>query len=339
MPTTTVKTIKAAGGSDYTTIQAWDDAAPLLLTVTDEVWEGRCEGPFTGVGTLVTIGGSTTDATRFKRLTCIPTGSFRDHASKETNPLRWSNTVGASISAGDNYGAGLECNENNFEIIGLQVQGGGTNHPAARFTGTGNKAFNCIFQGPNTVSGANDNFLMEWCLVIKTTSGGAGIALSSSFNLYNCTIVKPSDVGTVAVGIQASYLNAACLIKNCAVFGFTADLAITSAGGNTVTVTTSLTDDASPSTGFSTTTYNTTLYENITLATMDYRPKAGSALIAAGTLDAGHVSRGDIIGHSVPQGAACDVGCWESLVSSGRVAGHLVSAGVLTTLVNGGLAA
>lgn len=337
MPTTIVKTI-GPSGADYTTIQAWDDAAPANLVTSDQVWEGQCKNnAFTGSGTLATISGSTTDATRFKRLKCESGASFRDDGSRQTTALAWNNTTGASISAGDNYGAGIQWNENFGEIDGLMIKGNGSNHPALELVSQNNKVRNCIIEGPNTISSTNDGFLMEQCLIIKTTSGGAGAVMQANFSLYGCTIAKPSDIGAVPSGIAASYLNGACTIKNCALFGFTADLTITSAGGNTVTCTTCATDDATPTTGFTTLTYNTSLFVNITNATKNYRIPTGSGLIGIGTNDATH-SATDILNVARPQGTILDIGAHEFNLTS-NLPGRLVGGMPLKQLVSGALAA
>jgi hypothetical protein len=93
-------------------------------------------------------------------------------------------------------------------------------------------------------------------------------------------------------------------LQNCAFFGVTA----VKTGGATPTYTTCLTNVASPPSGCTTTTYNTSAFVNITNATRDYRIPSGSALIGAGTVDSINAAF-DIVG--TPRGATNDVGCWQ----------------------------
>ena len=109
MTTTVVKTIGTGG--DYSTLQAWEDAAPANLVSADQVWEGRVLNNLSSGSTILTISGSTSDATRFKHLTAAPGVSFRDHANKLTNPLRADNTKGVEVRCTANWSPGFVFSE------------------------------------------------------------------------------------------------------------------------------------------------------------------------------------------------------------------------------------
>lgn len=311
MATTVVKTI--GSGGDYSTLQAWEDAAPANLVTADQVWEGQmlASTNLTASSTILTIAGSTSDSTRFKRLKCAASASFRDNVNKQTNTLRWNNANGSSISAGDNYGEGIIVSEAFAKLEGLQIKGNGNNKEALLLTGTDIDVDFCIIQGPNVFTNTNDRGRIRNCVLIKTTSGGAGCVLQANWTMVNCTIVKPSDVGTVALGMSCTYLNGACVAKNLAVFGFTTS---GTTNGN-ITYTTCKTDQASPPTGFATLTYDTSMFANITLATADYRLVSGSSLIDAATTDSTNAAT-DILGSTRPQGSSYDVGAHEFFSAS-----------------------
>ena len=309
MPTTVVKTI--GSGGDYSTLQAAEDAKPANLVTADQIWQMEMlAGTNISVsGNALTISGSTTDSTRYTVLKCAAGASFRDHASKQTNPLRWSNTVGASIAGGDNYTDAVVVGESFCRLQGLQIKGNSTNvgHMALGCTQQNIDVDGCIVESASTaVLSNNTGFKMRNTLCIRTTSGGVGISMQTNFTLVNVTVVKPSDVGTIATGISGTYLTGSSTVTNCAVFGFTT-CATTS--GN-ITYASCKTDQSSPPTGFTTATYSTSLFANITNATKDYRVVSGSALIDAGTTDSTNAAT-DILGVSRPQGASYDVGAHE----------------------------
>lgn len=313
MATTVVKRI--GSGGDYSTLQAWEDASPANLVTSDQIWRGEMiAGTSLSGNALLTVAGSTTDATRYKILTCEAGASFRDNASKQTNALRWNASNGAAINTGDAFNDGMTVNEAFFRMVGIQLKGGGgSNHFALLVTAADVTVDSCIIQSDLPLAATNSRFLMKNTVVIKSASGGAACGLQSSFTLVNCTIVKPSDVGAVTLGLDIQFTNGACVVKNCAVFGFTTASA-TDGNGNT-THTTCQTDQASPLTGYTTQTYSTSLFPNITLATCDYRAKSGSALLNAGTTDATNAAT-DIFGVARPSGASYDVGAHEFVAAS-----------------------
>jgi len=99
MPITVVKTIRASGG-DYTTLSAWEAANQGDLVAADEVRVAECYNDWpSGLVDSVTIDGSTTDATRYLKITVavghrhtgIPqTGFFMEKS------INWVGVIGLS---------------------------------------------------------------------------------------------------------------------------------------------------------------------------------------------------------------------------------------------------
>lgn len=322
MPTTTVSTI--GSGGDYSTLQAWEDAANANLVTADVLWEGRLISAatnLTSTSTLLTVNGSTTDTTRYKFLTTAASASFRDHASVQSNALRWNSSNGASIECTGSYGNAIEVTEANFRISKLQVRATGTQSLALNMSGSGAAmiADGCIFEGTATGGSAGVLYMdngtsLRNCLVVQRSASANNIVFCAlNGSAYNCTFAVPSNLAAATRAFTVSY--GVLTLSNCAVFGATADVNLT--GGSTLSATTCYTSDASPSTGFTNLAYDTSTgsgFENITDATRDFRIKSTSGLKDVGTTDATFAAT-DIAGTSRPSGSAYDVGAWEYFVA------------------------
>lgn len=312
MTTTVTKTIGTGG--DYTTLQAWEDASPANLVTSDQVWQGQCFNQefVTSSATLLTVSGTTTDATRYKELMTYAGASFVDNASVQTNELRYNASNGAGIRSTYAWLAPVAVNESYFRISKLQILAG----TATAFQGTGTTGLvmdKCIIEN----SGVSNEALRTYgaCTVKNTLvvgrSTGVVALLSNGTEAYNCTFARTasstSNIFTGAYGTST--------LKNCAFFGGATTLA---SGSSTRTYTTCYTDTASPPSGCTTVAYDTSTgsgFENKTDATRDFRIKTGSALINVGTTDSTNAAN-DIAGTARPQGSAYDVGAWE-LASAG----------------------
>jgi len=320
MPTTTVKTIGSTG--DYSTLQAWEDAAPANLVTSifgGEIWEGQCQNQVFdgGSGSAVVISGSTTDATGYKHLTTVSGASFRQNANVETNALRYNSSNGAAITSAHYANPVVHLNEASARMTGLQVRN--TNGGAAsraiqvgdnsvRINGViaetaGSTGFGVILQ-----DGGDGFVLTNSLLVMRGASANRILAVSFSPTIVNCTLVVPSGVAAATDGIGIAYPTSA-VVRNTAVFG------VANIGPTTgTTYTTCFTDESTslPS-GVTTTAYATgsgAQFENISDGTHDYRIKTGSSLRNAGTTDA-TFGTPSINNQTRPQGASYDVGSWE----------------------------
>jgi hypothetical protein len=315
VPTTTVKTI-GTSSRDYSTLQAWEDAAAANLVTADEIWQGQCynDSEFTAA---LTVSGSTVDATRYKELTTATGQSFADNANKLTNALRYnqSNGVGLNVTAG--YTTAIDVSENYFRMSKMQVTrntGGGASRAWLDSGVTGARASQCIFESDRSASVARGetDAIFSSCLFVSRVSSVSAIltVASTGGTVINCTLVVPSDLTAATDGVTRSYASG-WTVKNCAIFG------VTNTGDTTgITYTTCYSDDASPPTGVTTATYNTTTgsgFENITDSTRDFRIKSTSSLIDVGTTDT--AGSPDIVGTT--RSGTYDVGCWEYAAAGG----------------------
>lgn len=309
MPTIVVKTIGATG-ADYTTLQAWEDAAPVDLVAVDQIWQGQIKNASdTFANPSLVISGSTSDATRYKELTTAPGASFRDHASVQTNALRFNAANGCSITQTTASIYAVTLTENYSRLSNVQISSTGSGRSVSA-SGSGTDINGCIFEtadnlGISIVAGSLRN-----SLVVQRGVGATYIAqVITPLGTTNCTFVAPSDVSaaTSAVLVNA-YLSSA--FKNCAFFGATA----TKTGNGTATFTTCYTSAASPPVGCTTVAYDTSTgsgFQNTLAASADFRIKTSSALANTGTTDATAAGT-DIARTARPVGGSYDVGAWES---------------------------
>lgn len=298
MPSTTVSTI--GSGRDYSTIQAWEDASPANLVSNDEIWEGRlyAEGGGTDgewTGNAITFSGSTTDATRYKRLLPAAGAGFADAASPA---LRYDPAKGVAFRSTGGYANAYGCvlGDDYGRIEGLQVKSNSSIVVSASATGV--RALGCILERPSGggyAIAASAAATFENCVVI------GGIYQVGSPPSYNaCTFLTATGSITFAVSGYGSVAT----LKNCALFGFSAygagfgsgssyngsDLS-SLPGSNNVTSLTA-------SDQFEDATYGSSL---------DLRLKAGADLIDAG--DSSGSPAADIVGTA--RSGGYDIGAFE----------------------------
>lgn len=340
MATTEVRTI--GSGGDYSTLQAWEDASPANLVTSDQVWQGQLISAATALsvnGGILSVGGSTVDATRYKELTTAPGASFVDHASKLTNTLRWNSSNGASIECASSYSHGIDSTEAYFRISKLQIRSFSASmsgKSVVRMSATNCSIDKCIIEsGADQAVGFNDtNCKASNSLIVRRATGSGSILTAvGRTDLYNCTLAVPSDVASVTYGLRVVYVSGTSTTSNCAIFGATTCVSST----GTLTNTTGRTNQATPPTGFTQVAYDTSSgsgFENTLLGTHDFRIKSSSALIDVGTTDATNAAA-DIVGTSRPQGSAYDVGAWEyssggSAALAGTASGAATATGTMT---------
>lgn len=312
MPTTVTKSIGTAGGRDYSTAQAWQDAMPADLragTGDDTVQVGECynDSEFTGSNTIIFMTGHTTDSTHTITMTTATGQSFRDNAGVQTNALRYnaSNGVGFRQTGGYNYVVQLD-GEYIF-VSNLQIKATpGTAVIALHIHFANCKVDGCLCQGYGANCLQVAQIPVTNCVLIG--SGSINPLYCEGGNIVNCTIVAPSDNGTPPnAGITIGYHSSS--VENCAVFGCTnADETFS---GGSISATTCMTDVASPPTGFTQVTY-ANQFENTATATLDLRLKSGADCINAGTTATTYIPAAvDVAFTSRPQSTAWDIGAWE----------------------------
>jgi len=313
MPTTITSTIGTGG--DYSTLQAWEDAAPANLVTSDQVWRGECfNQTFAPGGTAITFAGSTSDATRYKELTAAAGASFVDDADARTNALRYNTANGAAIENTTNgYASAISVQEGFVRINRLQISS--IRDCVNNGSGDGSLWLNQIIAHTSSTGGSppvllgRNNGKITNSLVYRT--GSSTTALLSTFQTVtavNVTLAAASDRTAATNAVTQSYPSSA-VFRNVAAFGCTNALNSSSS----TTSTTCRTSAASPPSGWSTVAYDTSTgsgFEATTASGFDARLKSTSALIDVGTTDATNAAT-DIVGFARPGGSSYDVGAWE----------------------------
>lgn len=311
MPTVVTRSIGTAGGRDYSTIQAWEDAAPANLVTADQVWRGECyaDSEFVGSGTRVTISGSTSSATCYKELTAATGQSFADAASKL---LRYDASKGVALRNTNPYATCVVVNESYARLSRLQIS-------SSAFTFNNDDGATQGIQVNDTIlhrtSGGQNGAVafvrrssLRNCVVISTVSGdGLAFGYASGNSAVNVTVVRPTSVTASGAAFFAD--SGSTPLTNCAVFGFTNEVNNT----GRFTASNCRTDKVSPMTGFSTLAYDASTASGFEVinssSTHDFRLKSTSALIDAGTATGAPTT--DIFGTTRPSGAGYDVGAHE----------------------------
>lgn len=312
MPTTVTKTIGSTG--DYTTPQAWEDACPANLVTNDEIWRGECQNQeFSSSSTILTIAGQTTDATRYVVLTTVSGASFIDHADKLTNALRYNASNGAAMTTSVTYAHGVVVSTSYTRISKLQIRATGNTSYGAISLGSNCLIEQTIIDGQTGAASLNSNSKAINCLAISrsTDANVAGFAtpnFGTGVECYNCTAIKPSDIGTYGRAFQTSY--GSMTIKNCAGLGFTSFYGVyggsAGASGNNNASTTTISFGTSNQESL---TYADQIEQPNATTGLDCRTKSGADLIDTGAdLSASGVTT-DIVGTA--RGATYDIGVWE----------------------------
>ena len=232
MPTITVKKIGATNtpvACDYTTLQAWADAAPTDLVAADVVWRGECydQGKFTA---NVIIGvGHTTDATRFFILTCAAGHSFRDKAAVRTTALNYNSTTGAGVAI-ETAAVSVNIQATYTVLDGLQIKdtayGSAVNCATQPTT-----VRDCILTSTGSANpiASDGHDTSTWINNLYIYNFTSGTARQLHGKSYNETMVNAAGAGTsVAFALEYNI----GVIRNCAVFGFGSFTSGTPAAGS-----------------------------------------------------------------------------------------------------------
>lgn len=316
MATTIIKSIGSGGGRDYATIAAWVAAIPANLVTADQQWIGELynDSEFDLAGTTVTIN-KITDATRNIILRCAAGHSFKDHANKLTNELRYNQSNGVGIVNNGVALLSIQCDY--VQVEGIQFRD--TASGGARVTqGTTNApnvvVRNCIFQTANSNTGTGGLSLYNGtavnCLAVGTGGGTAFISNGGSAKFINCLAFQ-FGAGS-GFGFRGNYDSP--LYRNCAAFGFNTNFRSgTSASSNY-----NASSQASPPGANSLSSLTaSSQFENVTSsAAFDGRIKAGSSLISAGVREQTYTNDLDIVG-SARSTTTPTIGPWEHSAGGG----------------------
>jgi len=304
---------------DYSTIQAWIDAAPATLVAE---WRGQCynDSEFLVTAAFIVLGsftGHTTDATNRFILECATGQSFRDNASVQTNALRYNVSNGVAGRATGNYSHTIVVADSHVTVSGLQLSATDTANYGQAIAANGAvndiQASNCILEGSGPAfavymydGAALGISTIKNCLIIAHNAAAGGLRLGNTSNAYFCTIISPSNVASTNNGILKQY--AAGTIENCAVFGFTGFADAGAWGGS---------NNASDNTiAFGSANQASKTYANQFQQSSDagsnhdFRLKSGSDCIDTGLTDSTNGAF-DIANTARPSGSAYDIGAWE----------------------------
>ncbi len=306
MPITTTKSI--GSGGDYTTLQAWEDAAPANLVTSDEIWRGEIKASFsftTSNANAVTIAGSTADATRYKELTVEAGGAWCDNTA---NALTFDSSKGAYISVAQGYSTVIDVNENYARLSRLQIEALSNSGRCLWARNTGVILRDLVVKAFRTPIETDPATLVNCLSMITSSNGYAGIQMNGASAAYNCGSVAVHASGSSSIGINGGYPSGQ-VRTNCWSYGFTTGFnshaSIThttcrSSGSESISgVTTGLTSAAFVATnpGGAATTWNLKV------------ASTSSVLYDNGTTYSG--ASPDPYGTSRPQGSAYDIGAHE----------------------------
>lgn len=294
---------------NFTTLQSWEDACPANLTTAQQIWRGEVQNQeFVGTGNMLTISGTTTNATYYIELTTAAGAGFKDHASKATNPYRYNASVGAAIRMTGDYAVAVLVDQPYTRISGIQLAGSSTTVNAGVVLQVSGTSINCDINGVIVEGFSNDrpvkfggagNVLRNSLVVQRRPSAAAFIMeMANGSQAYNCTLVATG--AKVNAGLITQY--AAGVLKNCYVGNVTAPRD----AGTAPTMTTNFSDTAA--TGFAVAPFSTATFVSVTDGSHDFRLAAGSTLIDAGTADATY-SAADALGTT--RSGTTDVGAVE----------------------------
>lgn len=323
MATTEVRTV--GSGRNYSSWQAWEDACPANLVTADQIWQGQGYNDAEFVVTAaIALGGVTTDATRYMEMRCATGQSFTGNAA---NALRYNPSNGVAIKQDTGYAGGAVHVQSGIHarIQGLQLRVTTNAANAAVYHyGSSLKLRDCIL----VHNGAHASIpvaLLEGaaeivnCVLYSPAARRAMAATGALVQLRNCTL--HSVGGDYAVHSQ---YNSASVVKNCAVFGFSAYGSNPSNFDGTAS-TNNATNLGSINVGSGLTSLTaSSQFESLTGGSEDFRVKTGAALIGAGVRDQTYTGDLDIIGQSRSTSAPA-IGAWE-VVETGGGSGKLLKA-------------
>lgn len=320
MPTAIVKTIGTGG--DYADWDAFLAACPTNLVTLDEQWTIKFKKQVhSRAGGFQFTTARTTDATRYFDFTAEEGAAWCDNADTRTSPYVTNNARGATLTSSNGSIYTFECSVNYTKISRLQIVNTLATTSALGALRLPSNSQYCV--GDQLIlDGTAQNASVKWVAQISGNSGttAASAQLRNSLviqrttdttssiiqafgaaKLYNVTAVSIN--AKLDVGILTGTL--AATLKNVYVGNVTAP----EGGATPVAATKSNCYTDATATGWSVAPYSTATFESVTAGSPDFRLKAGSALIDAGTTGA-DVPTTDATG--MARDGTYDVGAWEA---------------------------
>lgn len=306
MATTITKTIGATSSPttpDYSTLQSWEDALPANLVSADELHVGEClnQGVFSSTSTLLTIGGQTTDSTRYVHLKCATGASFADNASVRSNALYYNESNGVAVSftdTGTGGTAAIIVSTNYTRITGLQIKNiGSGSQKGISVSGTNVLVDSCLIdrQGGGTYN--SQNVSGNGTTVVNSLLYNDRYLVDHNISFFGCTLRRLANSHVIDTYSSPTF-------KNCALFnGDGSDMD----GKNTGTYNYCATNASSFPAGANNTT-SLTLANQFENSSTDFRAKSTGGL-QAGTPDSTNTP--DDITGLARDATTPWIGCWE----------------------------
>lgn len=308
-------------GGDYTSYASYITYLQTLGTLSaPEIGKQKNEELTV---TNIDFAGFTPTATNTWTLEADTGASFRDHANKATNGLRYNAANGAAIKQTANYGVAVKVSVPYATVRNLQIISTGNAQGLQSDFNIGNITFdNLIIQvvGYNggasvSVRGSGDR-IRNSIIIVDSSNTQLPISMELGASAHFCTFVRPSNYTLGADMCESKYGTAT--FNNCVWSGFNN----TQLGGGSITGTNNATDQGSFPTGLSGQTGLTpsTEFEQPSNSggAMDFRLKSTSVKCKDNAATDATNGAADIIGTARPQGSAYDIGAWELAAASSR---------------------
>lgn len=306
MPTTVTSTIRSSGG-DYSLLSTWEAAKQGDIVSADQIQVAECYDDWpSGLSDTLTIDGSTTDSTRYMKVTVA--AGHRHDGTPGTG--FFAQNSGNIFRAADDYTL--------FEYLDAEITG---NNACYFVNGASNvRALNCIARGSGAESSAygfrtltSASFTTIGCLAVDLIGTGFIAQNYQPLSAYNCVAANTST------GFS-SITSKTLLAKNCFSYNNTTNYSGTFDNASTNNATSTGSDDAPGGSSV----YGVTSAAFVNAASNDFHLASGSVLIGAG-VNLYSTFTTDIDGDTWPSSGAWDIGF------DYRVASGVTGTGAATT--------
>lgn len=204
MTTTVTSTIKPSGG-DYTTITAWEAAKQGNLVTADQVQIAECYTFTGGLSDMPVISGSTTDSTRYMKVT-VASGNRHGGIPKGGFYLTNSTSDSYGFQANDGY-----CKVEYVDIYLTSSFSGGFYSSSATAV-----LSNCI---SNATSDRNGFYLASscklYCCLAYSAPNGFRSNTDQNPSLFNCVAANCSSNGFIFTNAFSTMILKNCIAYSC----------------------------------------------------------------------------------------------------------------------------
>lgn len=285
--------VTVGSGRDHATLQLAENAKPADVNASGQMWDIEVYNDLEYSAGLI-IAGSTTSASFHTRVRPAAGQGFADHADKATNPLKYDQSKGVGINLNDPYSRVLDITEAYAEFEGIQVKtNGAVEGSAVRIDGDAVKLHGIIFEqtankagiliagmaGPELVN----SLIIQSHEFMTGPSNAVGLSYATGARIIGNTFVRRSDATSEGTAIHRGS-SSGTLVRNNAVFGYATAFNVNGGSWDAASGYNATDAGSAPGSNNQLSLTFTSQFESTT-STQDWRVKAGSALIGAGTRD------------------------------------------------------